>query len=358
MKVLSAPEKVTLNITNRCNLNCLYCSVSPTKNDPEDLTITEWKNVIDELAEMKVFNLLISGGEPFMRQDFVNILKHIFRYHFRISINTNGTIFNEEVLSVLSGSNRLDNVQVSLDGPDSEVHDFIRGRGTFEKTIGFMETLHRREIPFNIFVVVCRTNKDHLKKIVHLAKKLGVAQVTFSSLLPQGSALAHLDDLFLSFKEQKKVEEELRHLKKKHPKLVGGSLMQAIQRMDWISQINISKEKSVKPNKITSCGGSVSECSIRPEGWVIPCDRLWEYKVGNVKQASLKSIWLHSEGFQQFRKRYTRNIDSFKECHGCGYTGICAGGCPSIPYNMGRGIEGWDPLSCFRVFTGELKGYI
>ena len=358
MKVLSAPQKVTLNITNKCNINCLYCAVSPTKNDAGDLTLKEWKVVIDELARIKVFHLVISGGEPFMRQDLANLLEHIFNHHFRVSINTNGTLFNEEVLSLVSGSRRLDNIQVSIDGPELKVHDFIRGRGTFEKAVDGIKTLRRKKIPFSIFVVVCRNNKDHLKEIVRLAKKQGAKQVTFSPLLPQGSALAHLDDLFLSFKEQKKIEEELRHLKKKYPKLVTGSLMQVIQNMDRISQITVPEDKALNSNKITSCGGSVTECAIRPEGWVIPCDRLWDHKVGNVKQKPFQSIWLHSEGFQQFRKRYSRRIDSFEECRGCEYTDMCRGGCPAIPYNMGKGIEGWDPFSCYKVFKGEMQSYV
>jgi len=357
MKVLSAPEKVTLNITNRCNLHCLYCAVSSTKNDPGDLSLEEWKKVIDELARIKVFNLIISGGEPFIRPDFYKILKHILKYHFRLSINTNGTLLDEEVLSLLAQSRRLDNIQVSLDGPNSTVHDYIRGDGTFEMLMETIRILRRWKVPFSFFVVVCRNNKDYLRKIVRLSKKLKASQITFSPLVPQGSALSHLDDLFLSFEEQKKVEEKLRQLKKGHPRLVGGSLMQGIEMMDQISKIDVLKRSPGDMNRITSCGGSVSECSIRPEGWVIPCDRLWDYKVGNIKEETFHSIWLHSNGFDHFRKRYSRSIDSFKECQDCFYTNVCRGGCPAIPYNLGMGIDGWDPLSCYRVFKGEMESY-
>lgn len=354
MKIPSAPGKVTLNITNRCNLDCLYCAVSSTKNAPGDLSLEEWKEVVDELAGIKVFHLLISGGEPFMRPDFSELLKHIFKYHFRISINTNGTLFNDEVLSLVSESRRMDNVQVSLDGPDAETHDFIRGKGTFEKVIDGIRVLRRWNIPFSFFVVVCRNNKDRLGEIVRISRKLRAAQITFCSLLPQGSALSHLNDLFLSFEEQKKVEVELRYLKKRYPHLVGGSLIQTIEWMDRISKVDLTGEKPVRANKVTSCGGSVAECSIRPEGWVIPCDRLWDFRVGNVKEESFQSIWLDSKGFRQFRERYSRTMDSFKECRNCSYIGLCRGGCPAIPYYLGRGIGGWDPLSCYMVFTGKM----
>lgn len=358
MKVFSAPEKVTLNITNRCNLHCSYCAVSPTKNAPGDLSLEEWKRVVDELARIQVFQLLISGGEPFLYHDFPEILNHILQYHFRISINTNGTLFNVEVLSLLSQSGRLDNIQVSLDGPNSEIHDSIRGKGTFKKILGGATLLRQWEVPFSFFIVVCRNNKDHLEQMVQLSNELGASRITFSPMLPQGGALLHMDDLYLSFEEQKTVEAGVRSLRKIFPNLIGGSLVQTIEMMDQISEIDASKNQSTKINKITSCKGGISECSIRPEGWVIPCDRLWEYKVGDVKEESFQDIWLNSEGFQNFRKRFSRSMDSFKECQDCIYIDTCRGGCPAIPYNTGREIEGWDPLSCYRVFIGQKKSYL
>jgi SynChlorMet cassette radical SAM/SPASM protein ScmE len=355
MKVFSAPQKVTLNITNRCNLNCLYCAVSSTKNAPGDLTLAEWKAVVDELALIKVFHLLISGGEPFVRSDFAAILKHILQLPFRISINTNGTRIDKDAVLLLAETNRLDNIQISLDGPNAKIHDYIRGHGSFGNIMQGIRLLQQYKIPFSFFVVVCRNNLKHLKQIVLFSKKVGAAQIAFCNLLPQGSAIKHFKDLNLSFGEQKEAEAELRRLKKSFPALVGGSLVQTIERMDAISGIPASEHTPEVANKITSCGGSISECSIRPEGWVIPCDRLWGYKVGNVKEDTFQSIWLHSEGFRNFRTRYSLRLDSFEECKNCLYTDVCKGGCPAMPYNLGKGIDGWDPLSCYKVFSGQKK---
>ena len=170
--------------------------------------------------------------------------------------------------------------------------------------------------------------------------------------------MSHLHDLFLLFHERREVVAELKELKKRYPRLVGGSLIKTVHMMCEVSRMDIPDKKSTKAHRITSCGGSVSECSIRPDGWVIPCDRLWDYKVGNVREEGFESIWLHSRGFKKFRERYARRMDSFTECKDCNYTSLCRGGCPAIPYYMGRGIEGWDPLSCYKVFTGEMESYV
>jgi SynChlorMet cassette radical SAM/SPASM protein ScmE len=358
MKIFSAPQKVTLNITNQCNLHCLYCAVSASKNASGNLNFEEWERVIDELGRIKVFNLVISGGEPFLRLDFFEILKTIFRYHFRISINTNGTIVNEAIFNLLAHSNRLDNIQISLDGPDSQTHDRIRGMGSFDRIMDYVKVLRRWTLPFSFNVVVCRNNKDLLEPITAFAKRLGAVQVTFSPLSPQGSALAHLDDLFLSFEEEKSVEADLKRLRRDFFEFVGGNMLETFDLMDRISHMDISQRSMTEINKITSCGGSISDCSIRPEGWVIPCDRLWDYRVGNVRDKSFQSIWLHSEGFREFRKRYLRDMDSFEECRRCPYTCVCRGGCPAVPYNFGKGIDGWDPFSCYLVYLGRKKSYV
>ena len=358
MKIPSAPQKVTLNITNRCNLKCIYCAVSSSKNNPGDLDLREWGRVIDELAQIKVFNLVISGGEPFLRSDFDAVLKHIFKYHFRISINTNGTIINQPAMTILAESNRLDNVQVSLDGPDEQTHDMMRGQGSFKKMMDCIDYLKGLDIPLSFNVVVQKNNKDLLPQIVGLARRVGVSQVSFSPLSPQGSAISHLSELRLDFEDERDVEHCLRELSREFSGFVGGNILETFSLMERISELKHIVQPSDEANLITSCGGSISECAIRPEGWVIPCDRLWDYRVGNIKEKSFQSIWLHSEAFKRFRERYSRRMSSFEECQGCSFTCVCRGGCPAVPYNLGKGIDGGDPFSCYMVYTGQKQSYV
>jgi SynChlorMet cassette radical SAM/SPASM protein ScmE len=353
IKVLSAPEQVTLNITNRCNLACRYCAVSSTKNLPGDLTTGEWSAVIDELARIKVFRVLISGGEPFLRKDFLEILRCITRYPLRIAVNTNATCIDEGVLDHLARSKRLNYMQVSLDGPDAAVHDRVRGAGSFERMRRGIDLLRRHRIDYHFFVVVHRFNFQHLEEIVRFTREVGGRRAVFSCLVPQGSALQHLNDLMLSFDEQKQAEAVLRRLKREDPGRVGGSLLQGIEWMDRLQQFSRDKQPPRIANRITSCGGSLSECAIRPDGAVIPCDRLWEFTVGNVKEHGFQEIWRNSEGFRKFRERFQQRMDSFKECRGCRFADVCRGGCPATAFGLGGSINGWDPLSCFQVFSGQ-----
>ena len=352
MKVYSAPQQVTLNVTNRCNLHCLYCAVSDTKNAPGDLSLAQWLAVIDELAEMRVFHLILSGGEPFIRTDFIHILRHILRQRFRISINTNGTCFDKDVLACLSQTKRLDNIQVSLDGHTPAIHDAIRGGGAFADTSTGIEMLRSKGLPFTFFVVVCRINIGHLSDIVQYARRIGARQVSFSEMLPLGNAKRHMKKLALNAAERLEAAAVLRELQRSYPDHVGGTFLQTIRWMDGFARLS-DADLPQQAGRVTSCGGGVSEFSIRPDGKVIPCDRLWDFTVGNVRTARLRDIWQQSEGFRRFRRRYRMRVDDFKHCRSCRYTGVCRGGCPAIPHSSGDGILGWDSYSCYRVFAGE-----
>jgi SynChlorMet cassette radical SAM/SPASM protein ScmE len=358
MRILSAPNRVTLNVTNLCNLNCIYCAVSGTKNAAGDLTTEEWKKVIDELAAIKVLRLTLSGGEPFCRPGFPEILAYILSKPFRITINTNGTCFDPESLSLLQGSRRIESVQVSMDGGSAEVHDALRGAGAFDRSVKGIEELKRRHIPFHFFCVVCRANMDHLEQLVKFAKKMKASTVSFCSFIPQGSGLGRYKELALSVEEECRAGNMLRGLRRRYGGLVGGSFLGGIDMFARIAALEKKGLPAAAPAFITSCGGSVKDCSIRPDGRVIACDRLWDLPVGDVRTEPFQKIWLHSEGFTEFRKRFSRRIDSFEECRGCRFVAVCSGGCPAIPFNTGRGFEGWDPLSCYLVYTGEKKSYV
>lgn len=192
MKLLSAPERVTLNITNRCNLTCRYCAVSGTKNAPGDLSLKQWVSVVDEMARIKVFQVVISGGEPFLRDDFLQILERIARYPMRIAINTNGTCMREDIIAFLVKTGRLNYIPVSLDGHNPTVHDRLRGKGSFDRLSAGVNLLQRHRIPFHFFVVVNRLNFQHLEKIVRFARQCGANQAAFSAMLPRGSGLNNM----------------------------------------------------------------------------------------------------------------------------------------------------------------------
>jgi len=138
---LSAPLDVFIAVTSRCNLACRHCNVFSLRNSRTDLIGDEWIKFIKRLAELKVFTLWISGGEPFMREDIFAIFEEIEKHHFRFGLNTNGMLVDEEKSKRISELEKLYSIFVSLDGSTAEIHEKLRGKGSFEGVIDGIKNL-------------------------------------------------------------------------------------------------------------------------------------------------------------------------------------------------------------------------
>ena len=129
---LAPPDRVSLNVTLRCNLSCTMCT---TCYDAPELSTEEIKSIIDQTAAwgVEVFNPL--GGEPFMRGDIEEILAYAVRRGFYVTVTTNGTLITERRARALAAipSDRL-HLNISLDG-DREANDEIRGAGMWDRAI-------------------------------------------------------------------------------------------------------------------------------------------------------------------------------------------------------------------------------
>ena len=124
-KGLRAPVNLTWEITLKCNLSCCHCLSDAGIAHPDELTTEQCLDVLDELAALKVFQINIGGGEPFIRSDFFRILEYAERKGIVSCVSTNGTLLDRDVCKRLATLNGLF-IQVSLDGVDEETNDEIR----------------------------------------------------------------------------------------------------------------------------------------------------------------------------------------------------------------------------------------
>jgi len=353
----SAPIECDINVTNLCNLDCRHCNVAATKNAAGDLTTAEWKRLIDELASMKVFKLTLGGGEPFMRPDIFEIIEHIFSYHFRLHINTNGTLIDRKTARFLKRFDRIDCVQVSVEGSSAKFHEKIRPEGSFEPAVRGISFLKNAGVPVITYTVVNRHNRNDIEKIVTLGKKLGADSAAFTDLLPVGNAYGNYPDLALSVAQRLALSKSLRRLRRKYGGFICGPLVKTEDFFGGFA--SPPRDHTGALDKcITSCGGGFDECAVRPDGWVIPCARMWEYTIGNVREKSFREIWNRAGKMRDFRRRRAAAVGGIPECAGCRYIPFCSGGCPAVPFQYGRGTAGWDPTSCYKVYIGEKQSYV
>lgn len=326
MKTLSAPLNICFGITNKCNLRCKHCLASSTFAS-QDLSTAEILDIIKQIKDLKIFDIAIFGGEPLMREDFFTILDALIKLRIPLSLNTNGTLITRGVAKQLA-QYPIRTYTVSLDGSCTEVQDPFRGNGSFDKNLKGIQNLIEEERNVLISTIVTRFNYKDVENIVLLGKKLGARQVRFNEVMYIGNAACYHQSLVMSIREKFELLDKVKELRNKFDKFITGSILQILDIMQEIKR----NPQERFPLKIHSCGAATSKCAIRPDGWVVPCEILWDVKAGNLKKESLYDIWHNSAIMQSFRETIEIQEREIPECRGCEYLRLCYKGHRCQPY--------------------------
>lgn len=179
-----------LDITAACNLNCIHC-YQPHHAPGKDLSLSDWRGILDQysgLAEKLCLrpSFCISGGEPTISPVFSALLAEL---HSRwpaanVTVLTNGTMLSEQIISELA-SHKAD-VQISLDGPDRERHDAVRGTGVFDKAIAGFDRLNKAGLRVIFQTVLSDRTAPWIESFFALARQKNSAAMNFTRFVPQG----------------------------------------------------------------------------------------------------------------------------------------------------------------------------
>jgi mycofactocin radical SAM maturase len=325
---LSAPVNLTWEITHRCNLKCIHCLSSSGQESPGELELEQCISIVDQLAELRVFEINFGGGEPLLKGHFIPLLQYIHNQGIVTCISTNGTLLTEEFVASFTG-NPLVNIQVSLDGATPEVNDSIRGEKTYHKIIRGIELLADKDIALSINTVVTSLNLDQLDQLKDLAASFN-ANLRVSRFRPSGRARETWEKLRLSASQLRELSAWLGE----YPDILTGD-----------SFFSISGDNR-KELGLDMCGACKMTCCIDPCGSVYPCAFLQEseFCAGNLVITPFKEIWDHSVIFQNFRKLEPLS------CQKCSRFDMCRGGCPAVAYFVKKDINSPDP-ECLAQWT-------
>ena len=186
---------VVWNCTNTCNLSCKHCYAdSKPCQFEEELNTKEAKALIEDLGAFKVPVLLISGGEPLLRKDLFDLIRHASDNQIRSTISTNGTLIDKAVAKDLK-QNGVGYVGISLDGI-GERNDAFRGaQGSFDKAVAGIRNCLDIGQRVGLRFTINRNNYDELEDLFHLIKEEGIPRVCFYHLAysGRGSSMIHED---------------------------------------------------------------------------------------------------------------------------------------------------------------------
>jgi mycofactocin biosynthetic radical S-adenosylmethionine protein MftC len=329
---LRAPVNVTWEITAKCNLHCRHClSTDMRQATADELNFEQCCTFIDELDRMEVFQINFGGGEPFLRNDFCDILDYAHSKGIITCVSTNGTMLDGNLASRLCRMKPL-RIQVSLDGATAEVNDALRGAGTYEKALEGIALLSKRGFRhLSINTVVTRTNFSEIEPLCELARRYGV-RTRLSRFRPSGDAKRNWPEFRLEQWQLARLSEFLNA----HPDVLTG---------DSFFSITGEDRRELGMN---TCGAARLTCSVLPDGSVYPCAFLCDepFKGGSITCEPLIEIWRHAVAFNAVR------AIRVEACERCERFSLCHGGCPAVAYFLTKSLNRPDP-ECLASFQRE-----
>jgi len=274
---LSAPIRMDLALTYRCQNNCIHCYAGGPHETPE-LNTDQWKKVIDKLHAIGIFIFTFTGGEPTLRKDLPELLRYAQEKGTVTGLVTNGRrLKDKEYVQKLVDAG-LDFVQITIESHDSSIHDFITSaKGSWQETVEGIKNV----IPTSIYATTNTTlnkhNADGFLKTIEFLHDLGVTVFGCNSLIYSGSAPKIADEFALTIDKLKellpKIQEKAREL--------GMKFM-------WYTPTQYCQLDPVNLGLgVKSCSAARINMCIGPEGEVYPCQSYFEI-VGKI----LEDEWL------------------------------------------------------------------
>jgi radical SAM protein with 4Fe4S-binding SPASM domain len=321
---LGVPLAVHLDVTYRCNERCVHCYLD--HDDHGEMTTAEIKGVLDQLAEAGVFLLTFSGGEVFMRRDFLELVEYARRLMFVVKIKTNAVMIGEVEAQKLRALN-VDTIQVSVYSHRPEVHDAItKLPHSFERTIQSICFLRDQGLRVTIANVLMTGNLSDHQGAQKMAADLGVHYTLDPTITP-------MMDGDMSVLSLRIPGEELQEVFR-NPALVPN-------QEEFCAP---PKPPSKEDLEGYSCSAGHSFCYISPYGDVFPCVQ-FPLPTGNVRQQKFLDIWNLSPQMNEVRSIQAKDLTT---CSSCSHVGSCTR-CPGLAYMEGS-MRGPSTADCEKSF--------
>lgn len=326
------PERVYLDVTKSCPLSCKHCYASVGKPDDGELTITELKRLVREIADAGIRNIIVSGGEPLTRTDIFEFLQFCTDTGLNTVLLTNGVLIDSSVAKILSSLNI--EVRISLDGITAETHDYIRGEGNFEmvlRAVSFLKSSGTKKL--SIHFTVNRFNINDILQIPYFLCEVGISDIVVSLIKPIGRAL-------------------------ENPELIiDASLVLLVkQRLNTIYKNKAINFHFFKNSNWTglACPAAHVKCGITSNGRITPCVFLGsDFFGGSIHDHSFENLWNNDVILVRLR-----NLSMNKACLQCSAIDSWHGGCRARALYFNNSLGSPDPYCCQarkqEVFLEEL----
>jgi AdoMet-dependent heme synthase len=333
------PTQVQIDITNKCNLKCIYCYNYSNEFLKEELSNDNFRIVVDKvITQLNPVFVSFSGGEPFTRKELLfESIDKIKKNNIGVHINTNALLITREDAEKLKEL-KVDKININIESNNPKSHDTLRGlKGAYELLQEKLEILKETVGPekISLAVVVTKKNIDDLFTLAQKVKKEGFMELHLLDMIPTDKN----DTEYLPSKEDwKKFYANFKDI------LDLGINIKPNHALLFMEHF---KKKTVLP----FCMAGRLKMVICANGNVVPCNYFKdkEFLCGNALQENLLEIWQDSEVMVKFRY----SMDGYESCAGCDFVEKCAGGCKALAKGFGHDPFFPDPYCKEYGFSNE-----
>jgi radical SAM protein with 4Fe4S-binding SPASM domain len=342
MGCIGFPSHPVWEMTTACNLQCIHCHVSGGKPTQDELSTKEGKQLLDQLADIRGFQMMaFTGGEPLLREDFYELLAYSQALGFTNTFATNATLIDNDVAKTLRSLGTAI-AAVSLDGFDAETHDKVRGHpGSFGDALKGIRALHKAGILLHVNITAMDYNMGQMEPLMQLIDQLQTGILLMYQLVPIGRG-RKIEDAALDLGENERL---IRFMAKAQSRT--NAIMEPVAGPQYWPYLLHKKGIHNGPllklaeTVFHGCSAGRGFVYIKPNGEVWPCPFI-EVSCGNVRQTPFSKIWREAPLFLDLRDRENKLQG---QCGECEYRKLC-GGCRGRSWALTGNYLAEDP-SCF-----------
>lgn len=311
-------ESIYIEITNKCNFNCVYCYNDSNYTKNEEISFQVIKKIVEFCTQSGVKTLEISGGEPLIHSYFNEILEYIYEKGLRVRLISNGSLFSKHI-EILQRYNPM--IQTTLDGYTSELNDFQRGDKSFNLIINGIKSLLESKYSGKL-VSRCNLSKNnylYISEYVDYLYNLGVRNIMFEVLNHMGRAMINNDIILKKNKETNQyfeLQKKLEELNELYPDMELIGIYDPISTCGYFDVYNQKK----------------TDVSLRVDvyGNLYPCQFIdtKKYILGNLYTTSVEEI-ISVNKFEEFINEVGNRKEIIEMCQYCVISNYCNGGCPA-----------------------------
>ena len=300
------PLSIHWDLTWRCDHKCVHCYLIDRRQD--ELSLEEAITTLDQLAQAGVMSLLISGGDPFLRPDAIDIIRAARERRFDVKINTHGN-FIDEVLADELARLKVSQISLSLYSMDPQEHEAITLiTGSHAKTIRAAELLRARGVKVKFKTPIMEHNRKGYKDVGVIAEKLGAEWELDASIIPDDESDFGLCNIGVSQSERMMG-------------LLTSMEARAVPYQGW-------EDLPAQGENDRVCSAGTVSGYISPDGRVFPCLN-WREDLGSLREQSFDEIWGSNPTTEKVRR--IRRSSYLGDCDGCAFHTRC-NYCPGISH--------------------------